>query len=113
MAETYLAGQDPASAKAETWVRRNIERNFSMDEVAAPVALGPRAFARHLAATCGISPIQFVQRIRLETAYFLLAIAYLPLEQIAQSVSYSEPSTLRRLIRRDTRCLDISRPQGE
>lgn len=102
MAVTYMAGQDPAIAKAETWVRQNIERDFSMEEVAASAALGPRTFARRLATACGISPIQFVQRIRLETAYSLLASTHLPLEQIAQAVGYAEPSTLRRLIRRDT-----------
>ncbi|WP_225782987.1 GlxA family transcriptional regulator [Xenophilus sp. Marseille-Q4582] len=102
MAVTYLAGQDPALAKAETWVRQHIARDFAMEELAAAVALGPRTFARRLAATCGLSPIQFVQRIRLETAQHLLATTRLPLEQIAQSVGYADASTLRRLIRRDT-----------
>lgn len=102
MAVTYLAGQDPTIAKAETWVRKHIGHDFSMDDVAASVALGPRTFARRLAATCGLSPIQFVQRIRLETAQFLLASTRLSMEEIAQAVGYAEPSTLRRLIRRDT-----------
>ncbi|WP_201769577.1 helix-turn-helix domain-containing protein [Luteimonas huabeiensis] len=98
---------DPAAglaiARAETWVRRNIDRHFSMEDVAAAVALGPRTFARRLQAACGLSPIQFVRRIRLETAQLLLASTRLPLDRIAQSVGYAEPSTLRRLIRRDTR----------
>lgn len=105
MALTYLAGQDPAIARAETWVRQNIGRRFSMEEVAASVALGPRTFARRLAATCGLSPIQFVHRIRLETAQSLLASTRLSMDQVAHSVGYAEPSTLRRLIRRDARSM--------
>ena len=103
MAISYLAGQDERIAKAEQWVRANIERDFAIEELAAAVALAPRSFARRMAATCGISPIQFVQRIRLETARFLLETTRLPLDEIARRVGYAEPSTLRRLIRRDTK----------
>ncbi|ANV99668.1 GlxA family transcriptional regulator [Bradyrhizobium icense] len=103
MAITYLASQDARIAKAEKWVRDNIARDFAIEELAAAVALAPRTFARRTAATCGMSPIQFVQRIRLETARFLLETTRLSVEQIARQVGYAEPSTLRRLIRRDTK----------
>ena len=103
MAITYLAGQDPRIAKAEKWVRDNIARDFAIEELAEAVALAPRTFARRIAATCGVSPIQFVQRIRLETARFLLETTRLPVDEIARRVGYAEPSTLRRLIRRDTK----------
>ncbi|MGH6641795.1 MAG: GlxA family transcriptional regulator [Bradyrhizobium sp.] len=103
MAISYLAGQDSKIAKAEKWVRENIACDFTMEELAAAVALAPRTFARRIAATCGVSPIQFVQRIRLETARYLLETTRLPVDEIARQVGYAEPSTLRRLIRRDTR----------
>ena len=64
MAITYLAGQEPRIAKAESWVRTNIARDFTMKELAEAVTLTPRTFARQIALTLGISPIQFVQRIR-------------------------------------------------
>ena len=103
MAITYLAGQDPRIAKAESWVRRNIARDFAIEELARAVALTPRTFARRIAAICAITPIQFVQRLRIETARALLETTRLPVEEIARRVGYAEPSTLRRLIRRDTR----------
>jgi transcriptional regulator GlxA family with amidase domain len=103
MAINYLASQDPKMAKAEKWARDNIARDFSVEELAGAVALAPRTFARRVAATCGLSPIQFVQRIRLETARFLLETTRLPVDEIARKVGYAEPSTLRRLIRRDTK----------
>ncbi|WOH65432.1 GlxA family transcriptional regulator [Bradyrhizobium sp. BWA-3-5] len=103
MAINYLAGQDERIAKAEQWVRDNIARDFAIEELAAAVALAPRTFARRMAATCGVSPIQFVQRIKLETARFLLETTRLSVDEIARRVGYAEPSTLRRLIRRDTK----------
>jgi transcriptional regulator GlxA family with amidase domain len=102
MAISYLSRQDPRVTKAEKWVRDNLARGFTIEELAEAVALAPRTFARRVAATCGVSPIGFVQRIRLETARFLLETTRLPLEQIARQVGYAEPSTLRRLIRRAT-----------
>jgi transcriptional regulator GlxA family with amidase domain len=103
MAISYLATQDPRIAKAEKWVRDNIARDFAIEELACAVALAPRTFARRVAAVCGVSPIQFVQRIRLETARFLLETTRLSVDEIARQVGYAEPSTLRRLIRRDTK----------
>lgn len=103
MAITYLAGRDPRIAKAESWVRDNLARDFAMEELAEAVALAPRTFARRIAVTCGVSPIQFVQRIRIETARYLLETTRLSVEEIARQVGYAEPSTLRRLIRRDTK----------
>jgi transcriptional regulator GlxA family with amidase domain len=86
MAINYLASQDPKMAKAEKWARDNIARDFSVEELAGAVALAPRTFARRVAATCGLSPIQFVQRIRLETARFLLETTRLPDDEIARKV---------------------------
>jgi transcriptional regulator GlxA family with amidase domain len=103
MAINYLANQDPKIAKAEKWARDNIARDFSIEELAKAVALAPRTFARRVAVTCGLTPIQFVQRIRLETARLLLETTRLPVDEIARKVGYAEPSTLRRLIRRDTK----------
>ena len=74
-----------------------------MDELAEAVALATRTFARRMAATCGITPIQFVQRIRVETAQYLLETTRLSVDEIARQIGYAEPSTLRRLIRRDTK----------
>jgi len=103
MAVNYFASQDPKIARAEKWVRDNVARDFAMEELADAVALAPRTFARRIAATCGVAPIQFVQRIRLETARTLLETTRLSVEEIARRVGYAEPSTLRRLIRRDTK----------
>jgi transcriptional regulator GlxA family with amidase domain len=103
MAISHLAAQEPRIAKAESWVRTNIAHDFTMKELAEAVALAPRTFARHIAVACGLSPIQFVQRIRVETARYLIETTRLSVEEIARQVGYAEPSTLRRLIRRDTR----------
>lgn len=103
MAVTFLAGQDPQIARAEAWVRANIDRDFTMDELAAAAGLSPRTFARRLASVCGLSPVKFAQRLRIEAAERLLETTRLSVDEVARRVGYAEPSTLRRLIRREAR----------
>ena len=103
MAINYLASQDPGIAKAERWLRNNISRDITIKDVADAAALAPRTFARRLESICGVSPIQFVQQIRIEKARYLLETTRFSVEQIAREVGYAEASTLRRLIRRDTK----------
>jgi len=103
MALSFLAARDERIARAEAWVRDNVARDFAMEELAAAVALTPRTFARRLAAVCGISPVRFAQRIRIEMAERLLETTRLSVDAVARRVGYAEPSTLRRLIRRDSR----------
>jgi transcriptional regulator GlxA family with amidase domain len=102
MAITFLAGQDDRIAKAESWLRRNIQREFTMDELAAAAGLAPRTFARRLKAVCDLSPVRFAQRIRGEVAVTLLETTRLSVDEISRRVGYAEPSTLRRLLRRDS-----------
>ncbi len=103
MALSFMAGQDETIARAEAWARANIARDFTMDELAAAAGLAPRTFARRLAAVCGLSPVRFAQRIRVEAAELLLETTRLSVDEVARRVGYAEPSTLRRLIRRDAR----------
>lgn len=103
MAVGFLAGRDEQIARAEAWARANIGRDFSMDELAAAACLSPRTFARRLATVCGMSPIKFAQRIRIEAAERLLETTRLSVDEVARRVGYAEPSTLRRLIRRESR----------
>lgn len=103
MAMNFLAGQDETIARAEAWVRANIERDFSMDEIAAAVGMLPRTFARRMIKVCGLSPVRFAQRVRVEEAERLLETTRLSVDEVARRVGYAEPSTLRRLIRREAR----------
>jgi len=101
MAITFMAGQDPQVARAESWLRRNLDRDVTMDDLAGAAGLTPRTFARRLKAVCGLSPVRFAQRIRLEAAVTLLATTGLAVDEVARRVGYAEPTTLRRLLRRD------------
>jgi transcriptional regulator GlxA family with amidase domain len=63
--------------------------------------MSARTFSRHVQRATGLSPIAFLQRIRLERAVDLLETTRLPFEEIAAMVGYADPSTLRSVIRRE------------
>jgi transcriptional regulator GlxA family with amidase domain len=96
-----LTATDERVARAEAWARPRLEHGIAVDQLAAAAALAPRTFARRLERVTGLSPVRFLQRMRMERAIELVHSTRLPLEEIARLVGYAEPSTLRRLFRRE------------
>lgn len=58
-----------------------------------------RTFARRVHAATGMSPIRFLQQLRMERAIEMLETTSLPFEEVAYRVGYRDPSTLRAVIR--------------
>jgi len=105
MAIGLLAATNESVAKAAAWARPRLQCPIGVNDLADAVGLSPRTFARRVASATGMPPVQFLQHLRLERALELLETTHLPFEEIAYRVGYSDPSTLRFLIRRS---LDVS-----
>jgi len=103
MAAQHLRSDDPVVEKAERWIRAHLADTFDIAELARHTGVSPRTLARRLHAAVGLSPIAFVQHMRVQAAVFLLETSALSLAEIGQRVGYADPSTLSRLIRRETR----------
>lgn len=101
MALGFLAASDECVARAEGWARERLEERFTVNDLAASAGLSARTFARRVERATGLSPVRFLQRLRVERALELLETSRLPFEEIAYRVGYAESSTLRRLIRSD------------
>jgi transcriptional regulator GlxA family with amidase domain len=101
MAIGFIASKDREVARAERWARAQLAAGVTVDGLAAAAGLAPRTFARRVARATGLSPVRFLQRIRVERAVELLETTTLSVEEIARRVGYAEPTTLRRLLRRE------------
>ena len=99
MSLAMLCTGDEKVAKAEAWARGRLTDGVGVAELGAAAGLEPRTFARRVKRATGLTPIAFLQRLRVERATDLLETTRLPFEEIAFRVGYSEPSTLRRLLR--------------
>lgn len=101
MALSYLAAADEAVARAEAWARPRLDQDLKIADLAAAAGLAPRTFARRVEKACGMSPIRFLQRLRIEAATDLIETTRLPVEEVAHRVGYADPSALRRIMQRD------------
>lgn len=101
MAANFLAASDERVAAAERWAVERLEDSFAVEDLAEAAGLTSRTFARRLHRATGLSPVRFVQQLRVRRALDLLRTTRLPFDEIARRVGYSEPSTLRRLFRRE------------
>jgi transcriptional regulator GlxA family with amidase domain len=102
MTMRQLAANDPTVLRAEAWVRAHLTERFDVAAVARHAGTSPRTLGRRLQAAVGRSVIGFVQRLRVEVATHLLETSRLSLGEISARVGYDDPSTLRRLIERET-----------
>jgi len=101
MAVSFLAAKDDRISRAERWARARLHRTFAISELAKAAGLGARTFARRCERATGLSPVRFVQKLRVEKAMELLETTRLGLEEIAAKVGYADPSTLRKLLHRE------------
>lgn len=100
MAIGLLAASSERVARAAAWARPRLADPLGVDDLAAAAGLTPRTFARRVVAATGLSPIRFLQQLRMERAIELIESTSLAFDEIARRVGYSDPSTLRALIRR-------------
>lgn len=100
MAVSLLAASSESVARAAAWARGRLGEPIAVADLAAAVGQSPRTFSRRVARATGLSPVQFLQQLRVERAIELIETTALPFEEIAFRVGYADPSTLRVLVRR-------------
>jgi transcriptional regulator GlxA family with amidase domain len=100
MAMGLLAASNDSVARAAAWARPRLEQGIGVNDLARAVGQSPRTFSRRISSATGLSPVQFLQQLRVERAIELIESTALPFEEIAYRVGYSDPSTLRNLVRR-------------
>lgn len=97
---SLVDNSDPVVERAERWIRRNLQREFRIEEVAAEVAVSPRTLIRRFQSSIGESPQSFTQRLRIEKSKILLETTGLRLGEIIQRCGYSDESAFRRLFKK-------------
>src|SRR5581483_10274263 len=77
------------------WARDNLDRQLSLDELAARSRTSRRSFVRHFKAATGATPRSWLLSQRLNLAEELLETTSLPIEQIADRVGYRSAAVFR------------------
>lgn len=101
IAYEHLEHDDPVVAAFERHVRGRLNEPFDTTEVARSIGTSRRTLERRMRAALNLSPLAFVQRLRLERAHHLVATTDLSTADVAMRVGYANAETLRALIRRE------------
>ena len=99
---SHLAARDDAVAALESFVRSRLEQAHTVDSMANWCGVSARTLARRTRKAVGLSPLQLVQRVRLERSLHLLRTTRMPLDEVAGAVGLADPATLHRLVKRHT-----------
>lgn len=91
---------DAAVLTAQRWIGENYAVAAPVEEMAGRADLAPATFKRRFKAATGLTPIAYVQRVRIDHAKRLLETGGEPVERISWAVGYEDPASFRRLFKR-------------
>ena len=92
--------EDAVIAASQRWIAENYASDNPVAAMAAMARLPERSFHRRFRQATGLSPIAYVQALRIEEAKQLLETTEMNVDDLAAEVGYAEPASFRRLFRR-------------
>lgn len=93
---------DGAILTAQEWLVKNFSIANPVEEMVRRSGLAERTFKRRFTQASGYSPIDYVQRLRVEDAKRRLERTEAPVDEISWKVGYEDPAFFRRLFKRTT-----------
>jgi len=93
---------DAAVLEAQRWMKNNLDADNPIESVVEISGLRERSFKRRFKKATGLTPIAYMQHLRIEAAKRQLEISTMPVDEIAYEIGYEEPGFFRRLFKRTT-----------
>ncbi|MEM9135481.1 MAG: helix-turn-helix domain-containing protein [Actinomycetota bacterium] len=100
IAYDHVQHDDQLVIDFERYVRSSLDQPFDAKVAASSIGTSRRTLERRVRDVLGLTPLGFVQRLRVERARHLQATTDLTTEDIALRVGYANAESLRALIRR-------------
>ncbi|RKG76886.1 GlxA family transcriptional regulator [Corallococcus terminator] len=87
---------DSAVLLAQDWLEAHLSGPVTLEGAARAASLGQRTLLRRFRKATGDTPLDYVQRLRIETAKRLLETTPRTVEDITQAVGYADATSFRR-----------------
>jgi transcriptional regulator GlxA family with amidase domain len=87
---------------AQQWLGSHFSVAHPVEEMIRRSRLAERTFKRRFVAATGVTPIAYVQRLRIEDAKRRLERTEAPVDEVSWRVGYEDPAFFRRLFKRTT-----------
>ncbi|OKI60917.1 GlxA family transcriptional regulator [Streptomyces sp. MJM1172] len=85
-----------------SWMEENVHHELTLDEIAGRAGMSTRTLNRRFREQTGTSPLQWLHRVRIRQAQYLLENTGHPVERIASQVGFGSPTAFRDRFRRVT-----------
>lgn len=96
-AQGALGHNDKAIAKCQYWLQEHLSHSITIKTMSEQCALSERTLIRRFKAATGVTPLSYLQQLRVDAAKQLLENTNLALEHIVAQVGYDDVSAFRRL----------------
>lgn len=91
---------DAAIQAARAWMAKNADSENPVEKASRIARLPPRSFARRFRQATGVTPIAFVQRLRVEKAKEMIEHGATDVEALGEAVGYKDTVSFRRVFSR-------------
>ncbi len=95
-----LKHSDDLVQQAQRFIERHYTENISLTSLSEKLNISDRQLKRRFTKAIKCSPLQFVQKIRINRACNLLEITRIPSNKIVYEVGYQDESSFRRLFKK-------------
>ena len=96
----WKLSDDPIVAAAQQWIAEHYQRPLTIGDLAVTLGVSHKTLIRHFSADRGMTPLAYLQMVRIENARRMLALTSLSIDQIASAAGYQDVSSFRRLFAR-------------
>ncbi len=93
---------DSEILKSQTYIEKNYSTDLKIDALATRVNTGKRNFIRRFKAATNNTPIEYLQRVRVEAAKKALESVDIPVDAVMDLTGYSDIKTFRMIFKRLT-----------
>lgn len=94
--------EDTLVTNAIEFIRKNINKSFSINQLAEHLHVSYRTLIRRFQASLGISIKSYIQNQRVESAKRLLELSQLNFNEIVYKIGYTDESAFRKLFKKST-----------
>ncbi len=102
MFSTQKRHSDKEVIKAQEYIEQNFKHKLSIEEIADSVAISKRNFIRRFKKATNNTPIQYIQRVKIEAAKKALEGSEDPINLVMYDVGYNDVKTFRKLFKKIT-----------
>lgn len=93
---------DAVVQQAQAYIEHNIDERISVEDLSSKFAIGRRNFDRRFIKATGNTPIEYAQRVKIESAKKTLESTRKTINEVMYEVGYSDIKAFRELFRKIT-----------